>query len=95
MGSTLNNCLGVLSGIPSLAARFAYLNFRYLVAAFYRLGDPLRERFGELGALNMSRCIKGYFDVLSLEIVPSESLTWHELLAFLETPLVLDGRMEK
>jgi hypothetical protein len=38
MGSTLNNCLGVLSGIPPLVERFAYLNFRYLVAAFYRLG---------------------------------------------------------
>jgi hypothetical protein len=42
--STPNNCLGVLSGIPSLAERFEYLNFRYLVAAFCRLGHPLRER---------------------------------------------------
>jgi hypothetical protein len=28
MGSTPNNCLGVLSGIPPLAERFAYLDFR-------------------------------------------------------------------
>jgi hypothetical protein len=36
MGSAPKNCLGVLSdGIPALTERFAYLNFRYLVAAFY------------------------------------------------------------
>jgi hypothetical protein len=35
IGSTPNNCLGVVSGIPQLEERFAYLNFRYLVAAFY------------------------------------------------------------
>jgi hypothetical protein len=34
MGSTPNNCLGVLGGIPPLAERFTYLIFRYLVAAF-------------------------------------------------------------
>jgi hypothetical protein len=50
-----NNCLSVLSGIPSLAEGLAYLKFRYLVAAFYRLGERLRV----LGALNMGRCIKG------------------------------------
>jgi hypothetical protein len=33
MGSTPNNCLGVLGGISPLAERLAYLNFRYLVAA--------------------------------------------------------------
>jgi hypothetical protein len=94
MGSTSNNCLGVLSGIPPLAERFAYLNFRYLVAAFYRLGHPFRERLGVLGALNMGRCIGGYSDVLSLEIVPSESFTGHELPALLGTPLV-DEHTEK
>jgi hypothetical protein len=41
MRSTPNSCLGVLSGIPPLAERFAYLNFRYLVAAFCRLGRCL------------------------------------------------------
>jgi hypothetical protein len=94
IGSTPNNCLGVLSGTPPLAKRFAYLNFRYLVAAFYRLSHPLRERLGVLRALIMGHCIIGYSDVLSLDIVPSESFTWHELSAFLGTPLV-DGHMEK
>jgi hypothetical protein len=75
--STPNNCLGVLSGIPSLAERFEYLNFRYLVATFCRLGHPLRERLEVLEALNIGRCIKGYSDVLSLDIVPSESFTRH------------------
>jgi hypothetical protein len=88
MRSTQNNCLGVLGGIPSFAERFAYLNFRYLVAAFYRLGHPLRENLGVLGALNMGRCIGGYSDVLSCNIVPSESFTWHELPELLGTPLV-------
>jgi hypothetical protein len=41
VGSTPNNCLGVFRGITPLAERLAYLNFRYLVAAFYRLGQPL------------------------------------------------------
>jgi hypothetical protein len=94
MRSTPNNCLGVLSGIPPLAESFAYLNFRYLVAAFFRLGHPLRERLGVLGALNMGRCIKGYSNVSSLDVVPSYTFTRHELPALLGTPLV-DGHMEK
>jgi hypothetical protein len=73
---------------------FAYLNFKYLVAAFYRLGHPLRERLGVLGALNMGHCIGGYSDVLSLDIVPSESFTRHELPALSGTPLV-EGHVEK
>jgi hypothetical protein len=44
MGSTPNNCLGVLSDIPPLTERVTYINFRYHVAAFCRLGHPLRER---------------------------------------------------
>jgi hypothetical protein len=91
MGSTLNNCLGVLGGIPSLEEIFAYLNFRYLVAAFYRLGHPLRER---LRVLNMGHCVGRYSDVLSLDLVPSESFTRHELPALLGTPVV-DGHKEK
>jgi hypothetical protein len=67
--------------------RLAYLNFRYLFAAFYRLGHPLRERLGVLRALSLSYCIKEYSDVLSLDIVPSESFTRHELSALLGTPL--------
>jgi hypothetical protein len=94
MGSAPKNCLGVLSGIPALTERFAYLNFRYLVAAFYRLGHLLRERLGVLGALNMSRHIRGYSDVLSLDIVPSESFTRHELPALVGT-LLVEGHMEK
>jgi hypothetical protein len=54
----------------------------------------LRKRLGVLGALNMGRCIRGYSDVLSLDIVPSESFTRHELLALLGT-LLVDGNMEK
>jgi hypothetical protein len=73
--STPNNCLGVLTGIPPLAERFAYWNLRYIVAAFCRLGHPLRERLGVLGALNIGCCTKGYSDVLSFNIVPSESFT--------------------
>jgi hypothetical protein len=92
MGSTPDD--GVLSGIPPPAERFAYLNFRYLVAAFCRLGHLLRERLGVLGALNMGRCVRGYSDVLSLDIVPSESFTQHELPTLFKTSLV-DGLMEK
>jgi hypothetical protein len=57
-----------------LVARITYLNVRYLVAAFYRLGHPLRERLGVLRALNMG-CIEEYFEVLSLNIYPAESFT--------------------
>jgi hypothetical protein len=70
------------------------LNFRYLVAALYLLGHPLRGRLGVLGALNIGRYIKGYSDVLSLYIILSESFTRHELPALLGTPLVY-GHMEK
>jgi hypothetical protein len=45
------------------------------------------------GALNMGRCIKGYSDVLPLDIDPSGSFTRHELPALLGTPLV-DGHIE-
>jgi hypothetical protein len=94
-GSTPNNCLGVLSGIPPLLSeRFKYLNFRYLVAGFYRLGHSLRERLGLLGALNIGRCVGGYSDVLSLDIVPSDSFARHELPALLRT-LLVDKHMGK
>jgi hypothetical protein len=42
----------------------------------------------------MGRYIKGYSDVLSLDIVPSESITRHELPTLLGTPLV-DEHMKK
>jgi hypothetical protein len=81
MCSTPNNSLGVLSGIPPLPESFVYLNFRYLVAVFYRLGHPLREKQRALGIMNMNRCIQGYSNVLSMDITPSESFTRHELSA--------------
>jgi hypothetical protein len=59
----------------------------------YRLGQPLRRRLVVLRALNMGRYIKGYSDVLSLDIVLSGSFTLQELPALLGTPLV-DGHME-
>jgi hypothetical protein len=71
MGSTPNNCLGVISGIPPLAERFPFLNFRYLVAAFYRLGHRWGRRL-ECWERWTGFCIKRYSDVLSLDIVPSE-----------------------
>jgi hypothetical protein len=43
--------------------------------------------------MNMSYCIKGYSNVLSMDITPSESFTRHELSALLDTPLV-DMHME-
>jgi hypothetical protein len=42
----------------------------------------------------MGRYIRGYSDVLSLDIVPSESSTRHELPALLGIPLI-DEHMEK
>jgi hypothetical protein len=88
MCSTSNNSLGVYSGIPSLPERLVYLNSRYLVAVFYRLGHPLREKLKDLGTMNSSRCIQGYSNVLSMDITPSESFTRYELSAFLGTLLV-------
>jgi hypothetical protein len=41
MCSTPNNSMGVLNGIRPLAERFVYLNFRYLVAVFYRLEEEI------------------------------------------------------
>jgi hypothetical protein len=85
--STPTNSLGVLSGIPPLPERFVYLNSsRHLVAVFYRLGHPLREKLRDLGTMNMSRCIQGYSNVLSMEITPS--FTRYELSVLLGTPLV-------
>jgi hypothetical protein len=66
MCSTSNNRLRVLSVIPSLSERFVYLNSRYLVAMFYRLRHSLREKLRNLGTINMSCCIQGYSNVLSM-----------------------------
>jgi hypothetical protein len=78
MCSTPNNTLEVLSGIPPFPERFVYLNSRYLVAVFYRLDHPLREKLKDLGTMNMSHCIQGYSNVLSMDITPSESFTRRE-----------------
>jgi hypothetical protein len=76
-----------------LTERFVYLNSIYLVAVFYRLGHPLREKLRDLGTMNMSRCIQGYSNVFSMIITPSLFFTRHELSALLGTPLV-DVHME-
>jgi hypothetical protein len=73
MCSTPKNSLGILSDITPLAERFVYLNFKYLVAVFYRLEHPLKKRLKTLRELG--RCIAGYSDVLPLIIVASELFT--------------------
>jgi hypothetical protein len=70
-----------------------YLNFRYLVAVFYRLEHPLKRRLlilRERRELNLGRCIAGYSDVLPRNIVLSESFTQHDLPALLATHFVGD-----
>jgi hypothetical protein len=67
---TPNNSLGVLSGIAPLAERFVYLNFRYLVAVFY----TVLRRLETLRGLNLGRCIAGYSDVLTLNIVSHDKI---------------------
>jgi hypothetical protein len=67
-----------------------YLNFRNLVAIFYRLGHPLNRRPETLMELNLGRCIEGYSDVLPPSIVSSESFTRHHLPALLATHFVGD-----
>jgi hypothetical protein len=91
MCSTPNNSLGVLSGMAPLAERFVYLNFRYLVAVFYRLDHPLKRRLETLRELSLGRCIAGYSDVLPLNIVASESFTRQDLPALLATHFVSGG----
>jgi hypothetical protein len=75
--STPNNSLGVLIGIPPLPEKFVYLNSRYLVAVFYWLGHPLREKLRDLGTMKINRFIQGYSNVLSMDI--TESFTRHVL----------------
>jgi hypothetical protein len=42
--------------IAPLVERFLYLNFRYLVAVFYRFDHPLKRRLETLRELNLGRC---------------------------------------
>jgi hypothetical protein len=81
MCSTPNNSLRLLSGIAPLAERFVNLNFRYLVAIFYRLDYPLKRRLQTLEELNLGRCIAGYSDVLPLNIVSFTRQDFPALLA--------------
>jgi hypothetical protein len=60
---------------------------------FYWLGHPLREKLRDPETTNMTRCIQGYCNVLSIDITPSESFTRHELSVLPGTPLV-DVQME-
>jgi hypothetical protein len=79
MCSTPNNSLGGPQWYTTFAGKICLLE---LVAVFYRLGHPLREKLRDLGTMNMSRCIQGYSDVLWMDIItPSESFTRHELSA--------------
>jgi hypothetical protein len=57
MGSTPNNSLGVLSGIPPLRHRMFYLNFRYLVNIFQKNGHPLHDRLENLNDLSPQKCL--------------------------------------
>jgi hypothetical protein len=61
MGCTPNKCLGVLSGIPPLAERFAYLNFRYFVAAFNLLGPPFEGKAWSAGGAEHGSLHQGIF----------------------------------
>jgi hypothetical protein len=70
MSSTLNNSLGVLNGIAPLAERFVYLNFRYLVAVFYRVDHPLKRRLETLGEPNSDIYV---FGVGSPRVVDGDS----------------------
>jgi hypothetical protein len=68
----------------TFAGMICLLNSRYLVVVLYRLCHPMREKLRDLGTMNMSRCIQGYSNVLSMDITPSESFTRHKLLALLD-----------
>jgi hypothetical protein len=80
---TPNNSLEAVSGIAPLTEKIVYLNLRYLVLVFYRLDLPLKIRIEILKELNLGRCIAGYSDVLTLNIVSSESFTRHDLPALM------------
>jgi hypothetical protein len=79
MGSTPDNSLGVLSGIPSLRYRFFYLNFRYLVNTFQKNGHPLRDRLEKLSDLSPQKCLIPFHQVSGLDIQPEVGYTRHQL----------------
>jgi hypothetical protein len=67
-----------------------YLNFRYLVAVFYRLDHSIKKRLETLRELNLGRYIAGFSVVLPLNIVYSVLFTRHDLPALLATNYVGD-----
>jgi hypothetical protein len=79
MGSTPNNSLGVLSGIPPLRHRLFYLNFRYLVNTFQKNGHPLRDKLEKLNDLSPQKCLIPFHEVSRLDIQPEVGYTRHEL----------------
>jgi hypothetical protein len=88
MGSTPNNCLGVLSEILPLRHRLFYLNFRYLVNTFQKNGHPLRDRLEKLNDLSPQKCLIPFHEVNGLDIQPEVGYMRHELGAVLSTPTV-------
>lgn len=86
MKSTPNNSLGVLSGIAPLQSRIQYLNFRYFIAAFGKLGHLLKEKLIILNSLNPQRTIKSFETVIQYNILQSESYTKFDLKALLCEP---------
>jgi hypothetical protein len=88
MGSTPNNSLGVLSGIPPLRHRLFYLNFSYLVITFQKNGHPLHDRLQKLYDQSPQKCLIPFHEVSGLDIQPEVGYTRHELGAILSTPKV-------
>jgi hypothetical protein len=88
MGSTPNNNLGVLSGIPPLRHRMFYLNFRYLVNTFQKNGHPLSDRLEKLNDLGPQKCLIPFHKVSGLDIQPEVGYTRHEIGAILSTSRV-------
>jgi hypothetical protein len=86
MTSTPNNSLGVLSGITPLQTRIRYLNFRYFVAAFGKIGHPLKEKLRILESLNSRRTFTSFEAVNQLNIVETESFTKYNFKALLIEP---------
>jgi hypothetical protein len=68
MRSIPNNSLEVLGGIPPLEHRMLYLNYRYLVSTFQKVGHP-RSRLELLYMLNPKKCLTTFREVADLGFV--------------------------
>jgi hypothetical protein len=88
MGSTPNNSLAVLSGIPPLQHRLFYLNYRYLANTFQENGHSLRDRLEKLNDLSSQKCLIPFHEVNGLDIQPEIGYTRHELEAILSNSRV-------